>query len=149
LAAEPGFPPRLLKILGRIGKDDFDTRLLMASSPGATLLKRLPGREQKRCLDRPVDMVVMRGDQVDTIRVPIHEMEVRQAKQVFAKDHVRSHDEQKQWLLERERKTTTETAATLPPYEIRDRNKVFFRSNTILTAGDLARILAELTSTYE
>lgn len=140
LQIAPAVPALFWNRLEQIGRQQLDRRLLHGETPAARKLRRLPYSEQRAALDTGVELLTADGD---TLLVQVDCMTPRQAKQVFAADHIRSLPEQRAWLED----AIAQTEPPQPysePFAVR-RGKLEVHRAVTLTRSELARILAEMS----
>jgi hypothetical protein len=136
--AMPQLAPRSWNMLESIGMGTMDPRLFFEGGAAAHALRRLPVSEQKRALDKGVEVY---AGGTDRMVVPVHKITPEQAKLVFAYDHVRDLPEQRQ-ILQTEA-VVRKPAAPRQGYEV-GKNAVMINVPMKLTKNDLLRILAEM-----
>lgn len=142
------FDPRLNHgILGRfeqMGRRVLHPQLLMSDSPGYDRLSMMPLSVQERLIKEPVPLVVETDNGTDILLVSTRDMTTAQAKQVFAKDRVRTEGEQKAWLVDQRAKKAKPCGDNVPCWSIKG-GRAVFNAGAALTAGELATILTQLT----
>jgi len=132
----------------RIGKGELEPRLLLNGSIGYLKLQSVPESQQRRALDEGVKVYEPSASGETTHRmIQAEELNAFQASQVFAPSGIRTVQQQRAYLAEREnRKNRTEAAKTvdLPDYTIKG-TKVTFKAGCVLTLAQIGSIMAELT----
>ena len=128
--------------LEKIGRRQLSPHLLLAEYPAARKLERLPMSEQERLMIEPVEVLVMRSGNPDTLLVNVQHMTPSQTRQVFASNHLRSLAEQRQWLESQVKESDTVKIET--PYVLTRKGTVIFHQGSEMTAKELLRIAAQL-----
>ncbi len=95
IKAYPDIPAGVWARYELVGRGGLDYRLLWIGGPGPRMLKKMPISDQKKYIEKPVDLLLSNGDK---IKVDIRKLRPKQAKQVFADDHVRDAAEQRAWI---------------------------------------------------
>jgi len=122
-----------------VGRGWLDYRLLLNGGTATKILRKLPRSQQTAALDNGVEMLI-NGSEGDTLVVKVENLTPKQAKQVFAKDHVRSKGEQRAYLESQFAPPAKEYRAS---YEIR-RGVLHINAATKLTRKEITRILMEM-----
>lgn len=124
--------------LGRALPDVF-----LSDSPGMKRLRHLSTETQRKYCVEPVELLVVNGDETTTLKVDIRNLSASQSQQVFSRDGVRSVAAQKAWLIDKMKDTEADSIDGSLPYSV-VRNRVIVRKPCTFSAGDLARLLAEI-----
>lgn len=143
IAEKADLPLDVLAQLEKIGRNQLVPQLLLSEYPAARKLERLPMSEQERLMLEPVEVMVMKEGQPDTLRVPVRHLTGAQVKQVFASNHVRTLSEQRQWI-ESQRPQGGEPVKMDMPYVLTRKGSVIFHQGCEMTAKELLRIAAQL-----
>jgi hypothetical protein len=133
-------------ILGRfeqMGRKTLHPQLLLSASPGFDRLRKLPFSLQERYVSEPVPVVVNTQHGTDILLIKAKDMTKEQASQVFAGNRIRTEGEQKALLAQQESAKAAPAPVRQSPYLIKGR-KVEFREPIVLTASELAAILAQI-----
>ena len=140
-----GIPLDVLAQFERIGRGHLHPQLLIATYPAATALQRLPASVRDALLTEPTELLTLKDGQTDILLVHARNLTRDQVRQVFARNHVRSIDEQRAWL-ESERTAREQTVTRIDiPYAINHkRGCVTFRADVEVTEKELLRILTQL-----
>ena len=130
----------------QLGRKQIIPNLLVADYPAARHLVRLPYSEQKRAIDEPLDLLLLEGKTLTTLKVAVENLTQQQCRQVF-NGHIRSVGAQRAYL--EERKAEQEVAPVIRQaheiYRVRGK-KVVIMQPCELTARQLANIIAEIES---
>lgn len=130
------------KKLEQIGRRTLHPKLLMGLVPLHNgIISRLPYAMQEKIVSGH-KFELLTADN-DVLKVDIMTMTSRQAKQLFAKDHVRTKPEQKAYMVEEALLAASQQVDQFVPYEIR-KHDVYFKGNTILTFDELKRLALQL-----
>lgn len=149
LCETTGLSEDIIRRFEQIGRKEIYPKLLVNTSLGYRKLSACPYREQELYAESPVDLVVMGDKGPDILRVSVDHLTPEQAKQVFARNHVRSTAEQRAWL-ETERKRANEAAAAekqeiqTAAYAVHGK-RVVFRKGCEMTLQELAVLIARLS----
>jgi hypothetical protein len=135
-------PIDVLSQLEKIGRHQLSPQLLLAEYPAARKLERLPMSEQERVMIEPIEVLVLRDGQTDTLLVNVQHMTPAQTRQVFAANHIRGLSEQRQWLESQVK--TGDTVKIETPYVLTRKSTVIFHQGCEMTAKELLRIAAQL-----
>lgn len=145
IAENTGIPLDVLSALEKIGRHQLNPGLLIAEYPAARHMERLPLSEQTRLLEHPVEVLLVRDDGTDILRIQVRNMTSGQARQVFARDHVRPIDEQRAWIEAQRTTAATEPKRIDLPYTINQRRGcVLFRADVEVSQKELLRIITQL-----
>ena len=90
----------------------------------------------------PVEVMVMHEGRVDTLRVQVNHLTGTQVRQVFASNHVRSLEEQRQWI--ESQRPVAEPVKCEVPYVMTRKSTVIFHQGCEMSAKELLRIAAQL-----
>lgn len=126
-----------------IGKGITYAPLLVMNGPGVTALLKCPYALQERHADKPVDVLIRRGDEWDTLKVNVVNLTADQARQVFKNGEIRSTAAQRAFVESRALSKFNPRAVNDAPYKIVGKRLVIKNGPTFTTA-DLARILVEM-----
>ena len=148
----PTMTGAFLRDLELVGRGALCSRALELGLACGSKLKRLPISEQERLLSEGVEIWTGK----DTRTVPITECGPAIMAQIFGKDHVRDPSEQAAWHEEQsarrrqeatDRRELTTADGTRVIYKIeKSRKRVrIIHPPCVLTARDLAKIMAELS----
>lgn len=135
-------PLDVLAQLEKIGRNQLVPQLLLAEYPAARKMGQLPMSEQERLMLEPVEVMVMKEGQPDTLRVPVRHLTGAQVRQVFASNHVRTLSEQRQWI--ESQRPVSELVKVDVPYVLTRKGSVIFHQGCEMTAKELLRIAAQL-----
>lgn len=131
-----------------IGRGALDPRLLLNGSIGYTKLQKAPLSEQKKALTEGIKVAELKDGKTDHRIVKPDQLNPMEASQVFAPTGaIRSLSEQQSYLAKREVRRRAEESQRLADhaeYIIRGR-KVIFKNDCCIGAGELAKILSEIT----
>ena len=120
-----------------VGRGWLDYRLLLNGGTANKIMRKLPRSQQTSALDDGVELLIKDGD---TLRVQVESLTPKQAKQVFARDHIRSLGEQRAYLESLYAPTPKEYR---PSYTI-ERGVLHINAATKLTRKEVTRILMEM-----
>jgi hypothetical protein len=144
----PGITAQVIAVFERIGRGQILPALAMDNSAGANLLKSLPVSQQERYMAEPVPLVIETERGTDTLLVKVKDMSAAQARQAIIDGRIRTLAEQKAYRAEiRQRELTYATRPAqgeTPIWRIRN-GRVEFLRGAILSAGELATIITQLT----
>jgi hypothetical protein len=134
----------VLNQLEAVGRGTLHPRLTMVSNPGFVRLRGLPMSDQTRYLEEPVELVLEKDGEFDTLLVKAVDLTPEQAKQVFAADHVRDQGAQRAWLEGERAKAEVEKRTTPIPdlYVVHRDGIVEFRAGARIPMRELAAIVA-------
>ena len=143
LAAVPELTPSILRKFEMLGRQQLHPRLLLMDGPGVKKLRAMPYSTQAKHLADPIEMLVIRGEETDTLMVDVKELSTEAARQVFASDHVRSLPEQRSYIEASRALSVGEPKDYETPWEVK-RGKVYFNRTCTLTRQEMAAILASM-----
>lgn len=151
LAEKSGLGPGIIGRFEQLGRKQLMPYLLMVDWKAAKYLVRLPYSEQKRLEHGSVELLIENESGVDTIQVPVRNLEPEQCKQVFCREGVRDLAAQRSYLVERrssERlKAVREVVGSQSePYQIGRKNTVIISRPCELSRRELLRILEDMES---
>jgi hypothetical protein len=132
----------------QIGRGTLYPRLLIRSgaSPGARALLRCGRSEQEQYCAEPLQLLVLRGEHQDVLRVPLDSLTPDQCKQIFSGSHIRDLGEQRAYLESQAEVLRVKRAAAIHDqagYTIKG-NQVLFQKSTSLGRDDLIQILSRM-----
>jgi len=138
--AYPGIPAAAWRRFEAVGRRRLHIKLLTAVT--CRQLERCAYEEQEKYVEGPVDVMLFGGD---VLKVEVKNLTAEQARQVFAKDHVRTMPEQRAYIeslktmdsIKRLRKEPT-----VLPYRVSRHRLVV--GDVAFTREDLLRILVEM-----
>ncbi len=142
IAEKTELPLDVLSQLEKIGRNQLLPQLLLAEYPAARKLERLPMSEQSRLMIEPVEVMLLKDGDPDTLLVPIRHLTGAQVRQVFASNHVRTLAEQRQWI--ESQRPVSEPVKVAVPYMLTRRGSVIFNQACELTAKEMLRIVAQI-----
>ena len=142
IAEKTELPLDVLSQLEKIGRNHLLPQLLLAEYPAARKLERLPMSEQSRLMIEPVEVMLLKDGDPDTLLVPIRHLTGAQVRQVFASNHVRTLAEQRQWI--ESQRPVSEPVKVAVPYMLTRRGSVIFNQACELTAKEMLRIVAQI-----
>lgn len=93
----PHITAGMLNSLERVGLHVMHPRLLLEQGGAFNRVRNLPLSEQKKSLDKPIQVVLENGE---VIEKPVHNIRGKEIDLVFAPDHIRSVDEQRQAIIQ-------------------------------------------------
>jgi hypothetical protein len=115
LIDEHGFDHGTLTTLEKIGNGSLHPRLAAFGTRYASL----PMSEQKRLTAGTVPALVTRPDgTTDTIQVAVLRATPEMREQIINRDHIRTLDEQRAWMLAKARKPQTPATADPMPWHV-------------------------------
>lgn len=120
-----------------VGRGWLDYRLLLNGGTANKIMRKLPRSQQTSALDNGVELLL---DDGDNLIVKVENLTPKQAKQVFAKDHIRSLGEQRAYIESQHAPTPKEYR---PSYTIK-RGVLHINAATTLTRKEVTRILMEM-----
>lgn len=120
-----------------VGRGWLDYRLLLNGGTANKIMRKLPRSQQTAALDNGVELLLGDGD---TLMVKVENLTPKQAKQVFASDHVRSLGEQRAYI---ESLHAPQPKVYKPSYTIK-RGVLHINAATKLTRKEITRILMEM-----
>lgn len=120
-----------------VGRGWYDYRLLLNGGPACRMLRRLPRSQQTSALDDGVEVLVQGGD---ILKVKVENLSPTQAKQVFAKDHIRSLGAQRAFI---EEQVAPKSKEYKPTYTVRG-NVLHVNAASKFTRQEITRILMEM-----
>jgi len=89
----------------RVANGEIDERLvLVPDNDKYRLVARYPKSEQKKILDKGVQLVILKDGDVDTLNTPLHALTCDQTTQVLAPEGVRDVPSQRAWLFDQQKK---------------------------------------------
>lgn len=144
-----------LKLMERVGRDDFHPSLLDAVTPGECMLAKMDYQEQVRGIDEDGTVPVMTMDESGKFGMtllPIRSLTTDQVNQISrvvgGKRVYISEDEQKAWLVDH--RTNLATRPSLKPdqpkWKVVDGTVVFLQKYMKLTkAEEIGKLIVDLT----
>lgn len=93
-----GLPFAVMRGLERVGRGEWDPRLMVSPWPAGEYLRRLPYGVHSGLIDSEVEVVEMDEESRDVRRLKVSALTVQQCRQVFDARGVRSADEQAAWI---------------------------------------------------
>ncbi len=139
LVEKYGFDHATLATLERVGRGSLHAKLAMFGLKYAAL----PMSEQKKIAEEKVDVLVMKGNgDTDVLKVSLLRASPTVRKQVLASDHVRTLDEQRQYLAGQNRPIAPAGEQKMP-WSVSGRKVVVHASNTdkVFTRSDLLSMM--------
>jgi hypothetical protein len=129
----------------QLGRKQLIPRLLVADYPAARHLVRLPYSEQKRAVEKSIDLLLFDGKDTSVLKVSVENLTPAQCRQVFDGDEVRSTGAQRAWLEDKRATQEIRDVLSSPGalYQVRGK-RVVFKRPCELSAGQLAQIIAEI-----
>jgi len=137
--AMPHIPNSAWARFEAIGRGILDPELALMNGPGPRRLMSLSISDQKRYLNTPVPIAMKNGT---VKKVDIRSLSQAQAQQVFTISNVRSVEEQKMVIKERDRQALEKRKK----YEISDDSMLVCTSKAIFTRNELIHIIEEIDS---
>lgn len=137
-----GFDHATLATLERVGRGTLHARLALFGTKYAGL----PMSEQKRVADEKIDTLVVKANgDTDVLKVSLLRASPALRRQVLAIDHVRTLDEQRQYMVSNQKRPVTE-GETKMPWSVSGRKIIVHASNTdkVFTRSDLLTMLKAL-----
>lgn len=139
LRERPELSPTILATFERIGRGELHPMLLLSESPGFKAARELPYSEQERIVnEKKVELLIVQDGKADVLRADVKSLTAEQARQVFARDHVRDAAEQRLWIEDRRKPTLVTTSWIIEGDVVR------FRKGVALSAAQLAAILEQM-----
>ncbi len=141
-----GLSKDILAQFEQIGRGVIYPRLLTSKSPGARALLRCGRSEQEQYCSEPLQLMVLRGEQQDILRVPLDSLTPEQCKQLFVRGHIRDLGEQRACLESQAEEIRAKRAAVVHDqagYTIKG-DKVVFQKDARLGRDDLIQILSRM-----
>lgn len=139
----PLFNNTTLSRLEKLGTMQLHIDLLIVDQPGLLALRHLPYSQQVKYLKESIDMVVHTANGTEILQVMAINITKAQAKQVFARTHVRTLPEQKAWLVEEQDKFQNGKTALPPAYRI-VKGKLEVLAHCEFTKAKLQKIIDQL-----
>ena len=93
-----GLPKPFISVLNRIGNKTLYYPLLLKNSAGFTKLEKCTYDVQVRYCEQPVDLLIDRNGEYDSLKVDVDNLSSDQAKQVFSDGNIRSLPAQRAYL---------------------------------------------------
>ena len=136
---------RFVRNLEKLGRGQMDPRLLMDDSPVLRLAQHLPYSQQKKLLEEKVDLVVETPEGTDVLKVDLHALDMKHARQVIARDHIATQGEQKAYLAAEKSKARAKSPAGSDghAWRVLRGGKVEFTRGCVLTVKELTMIIAQ------
>ena len=107
--ADEGINRELIRRLERVGRNQIDERLILATGPGVRLLMSCPLSEQRQVLSNGIE--VMENDEKTVRKIQFESLTFPQIQKVFAQGHTRDLGEQRTWIRNsRDEQPTVEPA---------------------------------------
>lgn len=128
-----------------IGKKLTYAPLLVQNGPGVAALLKCAYPLQERHATKPVDVLIRRGEDWDTLKVQVTNLTADQSRQVFKNGEIRTPAAQRAFIESRALSKFNPRAVNDAPYKIVGKRLVI-RDGPTFTTSDLARILAEMES---
>jgi len=144
MEGHPEITEDVLETFERIGRKQLYYRLCLLEAPGIRALKRCPYSEQVKYSTEPLPMLLVSGkDSTDSLTLPIQALNPDQVRQVFGGHRIRTLAEQRAWIENQRGKP--QRIERREPYTI-SKGRITFHEAVTLSASDMARLLAEITS---
>lgn len=144
LEDNPEVTSDLLDTFERIGRGQLYHKLCLLETPGVRALRRCAYSDQVKYSEAPIPMLLLQArDETDHLQVSVYALNSEQTRQVFGRNRVRTLAEQRAYLEACRAKP--QPLARREPYTLA-KGRVTFHEPVTLTASDLARLLAEITS---
>jgi len=120
-----------------VGRNWMDYRLLLSGGTVTKIMRRLPKSQQTKALDEGVELLVGNGEHLNT---QVQNLTPKQARQVFADDHIRDLAQQRAYIESCRPNQSTEYK---PSYNV-VRGVLHINTPTTITRKELTRILMEM-----
>lgn len=146
LAEQAGLGQDILTRLVAVGRGRIHPDLLLHTSPAAKLLRGCDVSVQRRYIEQPLELLVLRDDQPQTLQVKLDALTPEQARQVMDRNHVRDLAEQRAWLEDQLKKRRSKRQAAVEDegnFVIKG-HKVLFKQGASMTKDELIKIAARL-----
>lgn len=140
----PTLTSPMLQTLEKIGRGLLLPTLAMDTSLGGTKLKSLPLSVQRRYDCEAIPVIVETEHGIDTLRINAKSLTREQVYQVFDGQKIRSEGEQRAWLVDKRSRKTKEAKPLGDRWTIKN-GRVSFAPGAILSIGDMAKVMAQLT----
>lgn len=144
LEACPHFTERFLRKMIDLGHGALHPDLLIGESTGERRLARLPYSWQEKHAMKPVELLVKRDKEWDTLLVPVRDLTPEQCNQVFDDSAVRTTAQQRSYLESVWAKRVVPPKQTNSPYRIIG-GQLVVMSPAKFSRKELAKILAEMS----
>jgi len=141
--AIPGMSEETVRRFEAMGREMIVPELAYRNSPGARRLMLLGPDLQRKYLAEAPELLIQEGKEWTTLRLPVDELTTAQARQVFDRTGARSLAGQRAWVEDHRAKCKMHSTELEEPYQI-VRGRVHVRRDTILSARDLALLIAKL-----
>ena len=145
LVAHPSVQVPVLRVFERIGRGMLLPALMSAEFPAANFLAALDVSAQRRLMNEPVEVVSLVDGRVDTLKIRVEDMTLRQCKQVFGKGVVRAPSAQRAYIndlaMQEERK---KIKRAMPNQWEVVRGELVVREACTLTKADLLAALGRM-----
>jgi hypothetical protein len=140
----PEFTNEILRTFERIGRRQLYYKLCLKETPGAKALLRCAYSEQVKYCNEPIPFLLLQAkDQTDHLLVQLDALSPAQVRQVFCNGRIRDLGAQRAYLEGRKQRLP-EVTEVEQVYRV-TKGKVTFLKPCMLSAGDLARIIAEIS----
>ena len=137
----PSIQASFWRSLEKVGRNQLDGRILNGAVPFGNKLRLLPISEQKSAIENHIELLVGSGDK---LLVKIDAITSDQAEQIFARDHIRSLEEQRAWVESKRAQVKYSAKCDAPPVELDKKRKELIIGNVRITASELADYLRKL-----
>ena len=146
IAESAGISKDILSRFEAIGRNNLYPKLLASTSPGARALMGCGYSEQKQFCHEPIELLVVKGEAHDVLKVDVDALTSDQCKQAFGRGHVRSMAEQRAYMeskAEEDRNRAVAMVEDAAGYVLKN-HRVTFKKGLSLGKEDLIKILARL-----
>lgn len=144
LEACPHFTERFLRKMIDLGHGALHPDLLIGESSGERRLSALPYSWQEKHATRPVELLVKKDKELDTLLVNVRDLTPEQCNQVFDHSAVRTIAQQRAYLESVWAKRAIPPRQTNSPYRIVG-GQLIVMSPAKFSRKELAKILAEMS----
>lgn len=139
----PQFTTRFLNKMLDVGRGALHEELLLANSRGEQALARLPYSWQEKYVNQPVELLLKKEEEWDTLLVPVADLTPDQVHQVFDGAGVRTLAQQRVYLESLWARKTAPPKQANFPYRI-VRGKLEVMSPVTFNRKELAKLLSEM-----
>lgn len=144
IEARPELTESFIRKMIDLGHGSLHPELLIASSSGERRLARLSYSWQEKYVASPVELLIKKGDEFDTLLVPVRDLTPEQCNQVFDDSGVRTAAQQRVHIENYQAKKSEPKKMSVGPYRVVN-DKIVMMELVTLTRKDLLRMLTEIS----
>lgn len=145
----PSITKSILRRFEQLGNGTLHPKLLMSNCIGARCLRAMPYSEQEEYFQEPLKYLVSTNDGTESLMIGYASVDAEQAKQLFARDHVRSLGEQRAYIEAKKTQQKIDQAILnleqqeKSPWVVK-RKKLFINYACVLSKDELVAALAKM-----